>query len=414
MTRFLSESLQATEPFFRLGLRRLEAAHGNPAADIRFTTDILHAAQAKLRALALDPRDTTPQELYHALQQRIAADDALLTKYVRTQAATYVSAEADPVAGIAHVLKQLPDSRRCYALKNSALKALLKKTPPRKALKQLGYRSLDSSLKHETPVLVLTAAWLSEGENWQKRFLEQYKKLTPADFESRSIQILHPRSERWQKLAQTVVARARHNLISFKEVGVLVFLPLPAEVPAGGVTASLSLALHELNEIRAASTFLKLHQVRSGFGDVVKRIATDEPQLASKLLDRPVPWHLIHRYYAQLTNRFREEIFEPHLEKEDMAWHSAEDTLAAIVPSFDFWRQGAHLGWWQAKQLVSLNVIDAALNYCNQLPFEGRVAHYFRRSLWHELMLRYLRHEPVERIVQAELQPELATETVLA
>ena len=55
MTRFLSESLQATEPFFRLGLRRLEAANGNPNTDIRFTTEVLHATQSKLRELGLDP-----------------------------------------------------------------------------------------------------------------------------------------------------------------------------------------------------------------------------------------------------------------------------------------------------------------------------------------------------------------------
>jgi hypothetical protein len=87
VTRFLSEALEAPEPFFRLGLRRLEAAHGNPALDIRISHEVKQAARAKLMQLGLDPDDTTPAELYHGLQERIKADDQRLVKNLRTRAA---------------------------------------------------------------------------------------------------------------------------------------------------------------------------------------------------------------------------------------------------------------------------------------------------------------------------------------
>jgi hypothetical protein len=64
MTRFLSESLQAPEPFFRLSLKRLEAMNGNPSNDISLSTNILHETQAKLAYLGLDPINTTAKELY--------------------------------------------------------------------------------------------------------------------------------------------------------------------------------------------------------------------------------------------------------------------------------------------------------------------------------------------------------------
>jgi hypothetical protein len=410
MTRWLSESLQAPEPFFRHGLHKLEAANGNPGTDIRFSTEVLHATRAKLLELGLDPADTTPQELYHALQERVKADDARLTKHLRTQAATHVSAEAEVVAGMTHVIKQLPDSKRCFALKASSLKALIKQVPPKKAMKKLGYRSLDSLLKHESPVLVLSAAWLSEGEGWQRRLLDQYKKLRPSDFENRAIAVLHPDSKRWRQLAAEAVDQKKHNLLSFKEAGTLVFLPLPHDVPPGAVTASLALALHELNEIRAAGTFLKLSQVKSDFGRQVRTVAAGEPRLSSQLLDQPVPWHLIQRYYARLADRFQEEVFEPHLQLDDMIWQPVERTLSSIVPDFKFWHETAHLGLLHDRQPVSLNLVDAALSACNKLSFEERAVHYFQRSLWHELLLRYLRHQPVEDTVLAELQPQLAEE----
>jgi hypothetical protein len=413
MTRFLSEALEAPEPFFRLGLRRLEAANGHPSTDIRFSTEVKRATQEKLKQLGLDPRDTTAEELYQVLQERIKADDAQLTKTLRTRAATHVSAEGDVVAGMIHALRELPDSKRCFALKPSVLKAIIKKSPPKKAVKQLGYRSLDSFIKHEPPVSMLAAAWLSEGTHWQHRLLEQYKRLKPSDFEDRKIALVQLDSKRWQSLTESTVSQNKHNLLSFKELGTLVFLPLPSDAPNGSTTVSLALALHELNEIRAGSTFLKLCQVRPDFGSIVQTVVSDEPHLNSQLLDQPVPWHLIQRYYAQLTHHASEEVFEPHLQLEDIAWHPIEQTLKAIEPSFDFWQHSAHLGLLHGRQPVSLNVVDAALNYCNQLPFERRIVQHFQRSLWHELLLRYLRHEPVEQTVLAELQPQLAAEAVL-
>ena len=133
MTRFLSESLMAREPHFRLGLRQLELAHGNPSADIYLTTAIQQATRGKLKSLGLDPADTTGKELYHALLERVRADDAQLVRTLRTRAATHISAEADLVAGMAHALQENPASQTCVALKSVAFKAIIKKTTPQKS-----------------------------------------------------------------------------------------------------------------------------------------------------------------------------------------------------------------------------------------------------------------------------------------
>ena len=416
MTKFLSQALQASEPFLRQTLRRLESANGHPNTDIRLSTEISQAAKDKLIGLGLDPVDTTPEELYNALQERVKADDARLNRMLRTSAATHISAEADVVAGMVRALKQLPDSKRCFALKASVLKSILKQVPPKKAMKQLGYRSLDSFLKHEQPVSVLAAAWLSEDGHWHKRLLAQYKQLTAADFENRSIQVIELDAERWHKLAEQAVAEKQHNLLCFREFGALVFLPLPADTPVGSTIASLSLALHELNEIRASSTFLKLCQVRPDFGHIIQEVAgTDEPRLNSQLLGQIVPWRLIQHYYARLAHGDQNEVAEPHLRLEDIAWHPVGESLGAIEPSLEFWRHSAHLGVMRdGSGPVSMNVVDAALNACNDLPFEHRLSRYFQRSLQHELMLRYLQPETVEQAVIGQVQPQLAEELVTA
>ncbi|HWB39401.1 MAG TPA: hypothetical protein VG604_04175 [Candidatus Saccharimonadales bacterium] len=414
MTRFLSEALTAPEPLFRNQLGQLEAANGHPSHDIRLSAEVKRAAQDKLRQLGLDPFDTTDAELYHALQQRVAADDAQLTKKLRTLAALNISAEGDVVDGMVHALQQLPDNQRTFALKATALRKLIKQLPPKKAIKRLGYRSLDSFLKHETPVSMITAAWLAEDERWQRKFREQYRKLAASDFEDRQLTITKADFRRGADFAESVVAQAKHNVLSFKELGALVILPFPSETPAGAVTVSLGLAVHELNELRAASTYLKLNQVRPDFGNVVQATIADKAELGASLLDQPISWKLIQRYYTHLQERFQESLFGPHVQLEDMVWRPIEHTLAAIEPSLAFWVNSAHLASWHGIKPVSLNLLDAATNYCNSLPFEQRIVHYFQRSLWHELLLRYLQAETVEQTVLAELQPELATETVSA
>src|SRR5580704_14077175 len=83
MTRVLSELLGATEPTFHRVISRLEAVSGHSNTDIRLSTEIERATKHKLKELGLDPKDTTGEELYAALQQRVKADDERLVAVLR-------------------------------------------------------------------------------------------------------------------------------------------------------------------------------------------------------------------------------------------------------------------------------------------------------------------------------------------
>jgi hypothetical protein len=201
-------------------------------------------------------------------------------------------------------------------------------------------------------------------------------------------------------------------LISFREAGTLILLPLPQNIPTGTVTASFSLAVHELNELQASSSYLKLAQIRSDFGDCVYLVATAEPQVSSSALDKPVPWQLIHRHYSLPGDYSDDSSLESSTLMKDITWHNVEQILSDLVPSFKLWRDCAHLGTVYAHQPISFNIIDTALNLCNNLPFEKRISEAFQRSLFHELLLQYLGHDAVEQTVLDQLQPRLAAQTV--
>jgi hypothetical protein len=404
----LSELLGAPEPMFHQSLQRLEQASGLPSNDIRLASEISQSVQGKLRELGLDPHDTTGPELFAALAERLKADDERLVHALKA-----LSKQDDVVASVAHALRSVPLAKSCFALKATAAKKLLKKVAPKKTMKQLGYRSLESMLKHESVPLLYTAAWLTESASWQRSLIDQYKNLQATDFEARDVSILSPGSARWQKLSESIVASKRHNVFAFKELGAVVLLPFQAERPLAAATTTLLLALNAWNDIRVTSTFLKLCQVKPAFGKIVQSVVLDEPKLTAEMLDSPVPWQIIQRYYARVKDAFRSEIFEPHVQAEDLAWHSVEKVLAHLEPSLEFWKGTSHLSLLHDHEPVSFNILDVCLTYCNSLPFEKRIVHYFRTSLWHELLIRYLKHENVEQSVLGQLQSELAAEPAL-
>lgn len=414
MTRFLSESLHAPEPYFRLHLRQLEKARGNPSTDITLTHQVSQAVQQKLRLLGLDPNDTTPKELYLALLARLEADDKRLTRRLQTVAAHHVSAEADVIAGMEHVLQASFKSSAGFAIKTSAYKRLLRAQPPKKVMKQLGYRSLESMLKQESMAAISAAASITESPAWLRSLQDRYKKLTPQDFESRPLQVVYLHSKRWRQFAETHVMDQKHNLLAFPVLGAIILLPLPRTAPEGTVIASLSLALHASNQLQASSTFLKLSQVRPDFGQLVKTVANSEPTLQASLLDKPVSWQLVQRFYDRLEITDDRALFEPHLHSHELSWQNIESALSKIEPSLSFWKDSAHLGVVHNQQPVSLNIIDVALNACNNLSFEMRRAAHFRKSLWQELQLQYLHPQTVEATVLAHLQPKLAFAPALA
>lgn len=402
MTRMLSELLGATEPNFSLNIRELERASGGPSADIRLSADILLQAQAKLRELGLDPQDTTGPELYNALQERLLQDEHRLRKSLGLTDKTSSQAVLSSIQRFTR-MPHVP--RNCFALRLSVAKRLMKKVPPKKSMKELGYRSLDSMLKHEPIPQLYAAALIHESGQWQQDFLKQYEKLSPSDFETRKITVFYPNNKRWEKLAGQFVDTNKHTSVVLKELGAIVILPVTVDLPALAITSVL-LLLEGINDIRCSSTYLKLQQVKPNFGKLVAELATSEPYTSTNLAGQPLPWRIIHYYYNSRNTEDLPSLFEPHVQSEDLDLVKSEDTLAQEIPALEFWQDTPHLALVDHGQTVSFNMLDVALSVVNRLPFSDRVVSYVRDRIWHELLVRYLNPYNLERVL-GQLNDEL-------
>jgi ribokinase len=76
MTNFLSDILVSDHPLFTRTIAEFEKASGNEGVDTRLIADITEKAHAAMRALGLDPADTSAEELYHALSASVLTGDA--------------------------------------------------------------------------------------------------------------------------------------------------------------------------------------------------------------------------------------------------------------------------------------------------------------------------------------------------
>lgn len=410
MTHYLSSALGAAQPLFSQSILELERASGRPSADIRLSTELVNRVRAKITELGLDPRDTTGPELYAALHARLRHDETR----VRQALGLAEDASADEVlTRIQKFLNGHPTVGTCFAIKSTTIKRLFKKKAPKNAMKLLGYRSLDSMLKHEGAAAVYAAATIAETPSWHRAFRAQYASLQPNDFEQRAITVLQPKAKRWTEASDQFVQSGRHNILSFKELGTVVLLPMSAKID-GFAIASLLLALHYMNDIRTYSSFTKLQQVKPTFGKIIEQTSYTDPMTSAKLAGQSVPWKVIQRFYGRMRDAYHPEVFEPHVQAEDLAWHDAERVLAGLEPALGFWVGTQYTCMLHDGEPVSLNILDVSLSYCNHLSFADRIVHFAREHLWHELMSRYLHQGNLEVAVHQQLTQELTEEVTPA
>ncbi len=394
MSRVLSELLEAKEPFFSQSIRELEAASSHPNLDIRFSSEIELRAQQKLRELGLDPHNTNGRELYQSLQDLVAIHDTFLARALGVSDTTDVNALLPKVV---QIIKTLPVSRSSWALKHSVTRRLLKTHEPKKTMKELGYRSIDSMLKREPVVNVLAAARMLESTQWQKRFTKSYGDLEPSDFEIRSVEITLPTGKHWHVIGERYARASHHNVMQLRELGALIILPLPGVHLRGAAITILSVLLHNLNELRLYSTFFKMQQVKPHFGSIIAEVLLHDTPNYAELAGQQLHWRVLHRYLGRASGQSLATIFEPHVQLEDLEWRQAEQVLYRIEPALKFWEGLDCVGVLRDGKPVSFNLLDNALNFCNQLDYGQQRARHMQANLWDELYIRYLEEETVSQ-----------------
>ncbi|HVE81049.1 MAG TPA: hypothetical protein VNA68_02870 [Candidatus Dormibacteraeota bacterium] len=399
----LGEFLQAKQPLFDTALKQLEDRSGRKGVDVALTAEVATKSAEFIKRLKLDPECTGP-ELYQALIDQVAKHDHQLAEAIGG------SDPADVAQMIPLILKhvqQVDMPRSGCFLKVKVAEALLKKMPPKEVIKHLGYKNLAEMLRNENVFEIYGALRFAETADWLNEFNAQYAQLKHSDFEPRDIQIIRFDAKKWGGITEHFVAKKLHNITNLKELGAICILPIKIKHMPGVTLKIMPLIFHYFNEIRLYSSFFKLIKNKQNFGEIVATtLIADTPNIPITQ-GQNIHWRVIQRYFGKLKNEPHPEIFEPHVQPEDLHWRKAEELLYEVDPYLTAWRDMDYVAVMKPDGPVTFNLMDISLSYSNGLKYQDRYLYHFRESLWNEIFARYMGQKVLEEQLLVKLNNDL-------
>ncbi len=389
----LSLFLQAKEPLFDHALDQLEKRSGNKGADVKLTAELAEKSVKFAKNIGLEP-DCSGQELYSALTKLIEEQDAHLAKKIGGTIVTNVN-EMVPLA--IRRLEQIQMPRDCFAMNYKKAAQILKERPPQELMKRLGYESVEDLVEKEDLAELFIAIRFTEGPDWLNEFNTVYESLKPEDFESRPIKLVRFDRNKWGDVADHFIEKKKHINTHSKEMGVVAILAPGATHMKAISLKVITLTLHYYNEVRLYSAYFKLLSKSNNFGKTLSEtLIADIPTV--KLIEHGnVHWRVIQRYYGKIGEADKHpEVFEPHLQPEDLHWRHAEKILYQIDEEMGMWRDMDFVATLKGDDIVTFNLMDVALSYANEMPYEDRYLYHFRESLWNEVFARYMSEASLE------------------
>lgn len=398
----LAKILRTDKDFLVKIETRLSAVTGKTGILEKIVEENEKQIQDRLAELGAS-RESGAAEIYDALISKIESDDYKLFEALGRPACH----REEDCRTIIDRIQETISLPRGFFLKKEKAAEFLRRRPPKKILEYLGYETVEEMLEEEDLFEIYSALRFIEGEEWLNQvFFEQYKELTPDDFEEREIQAIVLGS-RWGKAGEGFVKKKWHNISHLKELGVVFFVPLVLNI-SGELLRNLSLVLHYLHEIPFYSNlFKKSAEVPTTFSSNIISL------LRGDVFDRRLPegekslWLVIQRYLAKNDeNDWR--LFTPHINPEALHWLRAERDLIKFGEIYDgfseelkFWHNLDWVGDYFKDDvgndvLVSFNLVDAAMSLVKEREMIKYLYHH-QEALWNKIFIEYFSLAELEK-----------------
>lgn len=395
MSRLLSDLLGVDYRTLQQTITRLEHIAMQPSVDVRLTAEIITQVREKTRRLGLDPADTTARELYFALLSRAEKDDTHLRTLFRLTEEDSPSQAAQKIAS--HTQKLLKNDR-VMTLQAAAVKKILKSVPPKKTLRILKFRSIDSVLKRENPYALYALAKKIEDKTWHKQLHARLKRLQSRDVGEQQLQVLALPDVWLQKLASEGF---NHVLHPVPEIGSIVLLPSVPVKTVGAVLLSTMIILQAAQKMIIESFPFKLKTMQYGGESFMPAIAAGTLHSLEPIHGLAVSWHAVYKVVATQT---KERMSDVEFIVSDLFWETSETRLSLLSSELDFWVNTHYLGVVPKNEaVVSLHGLDCAASLVLGRSYGEQVNSHLKASLWNEIQSRYLEHEALENALLPQL-----------
>jgi hypothetical protein len=405
MSKLLAQLLRVNERDFNKFITRLERACLNPSVDIRLSAEIITKTREKARVLGLDSQDTTPKELYHGLLNKLKTDDLKLKVLLKLDKKN----SADSAKVLAKIATKLSKKEKTLCMTSIGAKRVLIAVPPRKTLKALKLRSIESILKREDPRLVYAIAVILEDDSWRSQAHAWMKRLPSKDIQWKSVDVL-PMSRIWyEKVSAKILSHGFQ--LNCPEVGVVIVLPVIESFTAGVTVLALSFILQSAQRLAVNSMPYRRQGFMQGYHNALPEIAHGRQGTLTSIHGLVPSWRAVHE---MISRGFLEESLpEVDLIITDLNWQSIEMKLTILNPEMDFWIDTHYLGLKSDTNPVSLHLLDVAIALASKIEFEKQGISHMEGSLWNELQIRYLQQDVLSKSLLRQLRSEANSDDML-
>lgn len=393
MSKFLSALLNEPPADTEALVLALEKLSGHTGIDVKLALEIKKVMDGRVKKLGLDPADTTPKELYRGLLAKYSDDNARFTRLLGGRSG---HSHSQLVPRVVNVLNKLDIPKNCWVLKRSEARKVLKAVPPKKLIKFLHYRTVDSLLKRENTDELIAAAIVLESPTWAKNFNNCLSKLSPADFERRQAQLVYLVESRWQKLP------TRGAMVGYVPVSGAVIV-WPASPSESNALALAVLILQALWSLRVVSSWLEFNQVKPDFGKRVADTTSHDLVTGVKIAGHDIAWQSFAYHFGQAKKASLPLQLDSQLNFADIEYLPIAAQLSTIDSRMHWWLGLDYVGSL-SKKVVSFNLTDVALNYANRVPHERAGAQWLSLGLKDELISRYMSSRWVEDYLLESLE----------
>ena len=322
MSRIISAILGQPEPAVTKTVGQLEDKNGYPSHDVRHLAQNIQKTRQKLSDLGLDPDDTTGEELYHALLVRFEQDSRQFDLQNGTDKLDFVSKAARAIQLVAQNI----DMPQRWVLKSSITKQLLRQHPPKRLMKQLNYRSVESLLKRENIKEVYLAASFIESATWCKQFAGLVSKQNSAAFEPGDINICYLDQSKWGADTDKTVSYS-------DDVGLLALLESghSQHMPLLSLTVLLIDALAGFKSVNLSKEVAHLSQSLSWWSDMDGLIANlNAEHVSLNIKDVSLNHDHSYGFADRVLDSSRQSFWHELLQRYDNQLAIEEDSLSDL------------------------------------------------------------------------------------
>jgi hypothetical protein len=400
MCRLLAELTKTDVRLMSETIRRLEQKAGSPNVDIRLTADIHAQIHLKIRALGLDPHDTSEQELYVALQNLAAVHENFLKKKFGIVGQI---APEDFAKRVEQIYSRLRFNRRSWLIRPAAVRRIMREQIPKQLVKVLGYRTADSMIKREPADVLLFLALQVESNTWKQGLDRQLQKLTAIDFEERLLEVKKLDETRYLAISEQLIKQNHSFVFGAPLIGTIFILSTKASIRPGLLLLTIMMAIKEATELQYLHSYLRHYQMEGSFAAKLPKALHLREKHSISVSGQNFDWNLLHRHYGSGSATKHPELFQPHLQAEDLAYRRAEEVLYRLEPALHFWHGAEYVGLNTTYGLISFNLLAVLVNLVNGLPINHQQSSHLNQAVWDEMLLRYLRHPDIEQAVLSGL-----------